>query len=148
MISSFKQGELTVTNYFTQLKILWDELDLFCLLSTYSCASKCTCNSLVNVSKYKAQDQIIKFLRGLNDNYSTVRTQILLILAKEVIKTMLQPVTEVLDTEEEAMEDDILPKFAVIVERQYIPLIHAIKSMTFHLISSLKIRIMIKVIRM
>ena len=78
MISSFKQGELTVTNYFTQLKILWDELDLFCLLSTYSCASKCTCNSLVNVSKYKAQDQIIKFLRGLNDNYSTVRTQILL----------------------------------------------------------------------
>jgi len=32
----------------------------------------------VNVSKYKAQDQIIKFLRGLNDNYLTVRTQILL----------------------------------------------------------------------
>ena len=32
----------------------------------------------MNVSKYKTQDQIIKFLRGLNDNYSTVRTQILL----------------------------------------------------------------------
>jgi len=30
MISSFRQGELTITNYFTQLKILWDELDLFC----------------------------------------------------------------------------------------------------------------------
>jgi len=54
MISSFKQGELTVTNYFTQLKILWDELDLFRPLSTCSCASKCTCNALVNVSKYKA----------------------------------------------------------------------------------------------
>ncbi|XP_068466534.1 uncharacterized protein [Phaseolus vulgaris] len=76
MISSFKQGELTVTNYFTQLKILWDELGLFCPLSASSCASKC--NTLVNVSKYKTQDQIIKFLRGLNDNYSTVRTQILL----------------------------------------------------------------------
>jgi len=78
MISSFEQGELTVTNYFTQLKILWDELDLFRPLSTCSCASKGTCNALVNVSKYKAQDQIIKFLRGLNDNYSIVRTQILL----------------------------------------------------------------------
>jgi len=47
------------------------------------------------------------------------------------------------DTEEEAMEEDILPKFAVIVKRQGIPLIHAIKSMVFHLISSLKIRTMI-----
>jgi len=32
----------------------------------------------VNVSIYKAQDQIIQFLRGLNDSYLTVRTQILL----------------------------------------------------------------------
>jgi len=78
MISSFKQGELTVTNYFTQLKVIWDELDLFRLLPICSCASKCTCYALVNVSKYKAQDQIIKFIRGLNDNYLTVRTQILL----------------------------------------------------------------------
>ena len=38
--------------------------------------------------------------------------------------------------EEEAMEDDILPKFAVIVERQGISLIHAIKSVVFHLISN------------
>ena len=56
---------------------------------------------------------------------------------------MLQPMAEVLDTEEEAMEEDILPKFVVFVEGQDIPLIHAIKSMTFHLISSSKIRIMI-----
>ena len=87
MISSFKQGELTVTNYFTQLKIIWDELDLFRPLSTCSCASKCTCNALVNVSKYKAQDQIIKFLRGLNDNYSTVRRQVFGYQSKVMIAT-------------------------------------------------------------
>jgi len=46
------------------------------------------------------------------------------------------------------MEDNILPKFAIIVERQGIPLIHAIKNMVFHLISSLKIRTMIRVILM
>jgi len=74
IISSFKQGELIITNYFTQLKILWNELDIFCLLT----ASKCTCNAFVNVSKYKAQNHIVKFLRGLNDNYVTVRAQILL----------------------------------------------------------------------
>jgi len=42
--------------------------------------------------------------------------------------------------EEEVMEEDILPKFAIIVERQGIPLIHTIKSVVFHLISNLKIR--------
>ena len=61
---------------------------------------------------------------------------------------MLQPMAEVLDTEDEALEEDILPKFAIIVERQDVPLIHAIKSMAFNLISSLKIRIMIRVILM
>jgi len=40
--------------------------------------------------------------------------------------------------EEEAMEEDIFTKFAIIVERQDIPLIHAIKSMALHLISNLK----------
>jgi len=45
-----------------KLKVLWDELDLFRPLPICSCASKCTCDALVNVSKYKAQDQIIKFL--------------------------------------------------------------------------------------
>ena len=46
------------------------------------------------------------------------------------------------------MEEDILPKFAVIVERLGIPLIHAIKNITFHLISSLKIKTMIRIILM
>jgi len=46
MISSL--NELSITNYFTQLKILWDELDLFRPLPACSCD-----NGLVNVSKYK-----------------------------------------------------------------------------------------------
>jgi len=37
----------------------------------------------------------------------------------------------VVDMEEEVMEEDILPNFAVIVERQGIPLIHAIKKHGF-----------------
>jgi len=66
---------------------------------------------------------------------------------------MPQPMEEVLAMEEEVMEEevmeeDILPKFAVIVERQGIPLMHAIKNMVSHLISSLKIRTMIRVVLM
>jgi len=64
------------------------------------------------------------------------------------MKTMLPSMAEVVDTGEEAMKENIPPKFTVIVERQGIPLIHAIKNMVFHLISSLKIRTMIRVILM
>jgi len=63
-------------------------------------------------------------------------------------KTMLQPMAEVLATEKEVMEEDILPKFVVIVERHGIPFIHAIENMVFHLISSLTIITMIRVILM
>jgi len=45
------------------------------------------------------------------------------------------------------MEKNILPKFAVMVEKQGIPLIHAIKNMVFHLISSLKIIIMSRIMK-
>nr|KYP31433.1 hypothetical protein KK1_048262 [Cajanus cajan] len=55
LISSFKQGELTVTNYFTELKILWDELEVFRPLPTCSCAIKCSCNVMTNFSKYKTE---------------------------------------------------------------------------------------------
>ncbi|XP_020225129.1 uncharacterized protein LOC109807015 [Cajanus cajan] len=55
-----------------------DELDVFRPLSPCTCAIKCTCAASISIGKYKSQDQVIKFLRGLNDNYSTVKTQILL----------------------------------------------------------------------
>ena len=51
-----------------------------------------------------------------------------MLLAKEVIITILRPMAWMVDMEEETMEEDILLKFVVIVERQGIPLIHAIKS--------------------
>ena len=57
---------------------------------------------------------------------------------------MLRPMEKVLVLEEEAMEEEIFIKFAVIMERQGIPLIHLIERMVFSLISSLKIRTMIR----
>ena len=82
-------------------------------------------------------------LHNKRDKFLVINPRQWLLLAKEVIKTKLQPMEKVL-----AMEEDMLPKFAVIMERQGIPLIHAIESMTFHLIPSLKIWTMIKVILM
>nr|KYP69066.1 hypothetical protein KK1_022717 [Cajanus cajan] len=64
-ITPLKQREMSDTNYFTKLKTLWDELEVFCSLPICTYAIKCSCNALVNIGKYKTQDQVIKFLRGL-----------------------------------------------------------------------------------
>ncbi|KAG8636045.1 hypothetical protein MANES_16G093766v8 [Manihot esculenta] len=60
---SFKQGDLSVTDYLTRMKLLWDELDNFRPIP------QCT-----YANPYK-----IRFLKGLNDQFSYVRSQIMLI---------------------------------------------------------------------
>ncbi|XP_019465369.1 PREDICTED: uncharacterized protein LOC109363564 [Lupinus angustifolius] len=72
-IFNFRQGELDISNYFTQLKILWDELDNFRPLP------KCTCEAMPDTKKYFMEDRVIAFLRGLNDTYAGIRSQIMIL---------------------------------------------------------------------
>ena len=78
-IYAFHQNSLTVTDYFTQLKILWDELVNLRPIPTCSCDPKCSCEALKIVRNYQSNDHVIRFLKGLNDNFATVRSQIMLI---------------------------------------------------------------------
>ncbi|WVZ08791.1 hypothetical protein V8G54_022137, partial [Vigna mungo] len=68
-IYSLKQGALSVIDFYTHLKSLWEELDNYRTLTPCSC-SACT---------YHSQDFIIRFLKGLNDRFAMVRSQILLL---------------------------------------------------------------------
>ncbi|XP_022137506.1 uncharacterized protein LOC111008934 isoform X2 [Momordica charantia] len=67
-IASHRQGNSSITSYFTRLKTLWDELE------TYNDLSQC-CSSGEHVEREK----VMQFLVGLNDPYSTICHQILLI---------------------------------------------------------------------
>ena len=78
-ISSLKQGDRSVTDYFTQLKILWDELMNFRPTPICMCIPQCNCNAFEIIRKYNHQDYVIHFLKGLNPNFSTVKLHILLI---------------------------------------------------------------------
>ena len=64
----FKQGDLSVSDYFTKMKIIWDELNNFRPLPDCSCCAK----------SYIQQDYVIRFLKGLNDRFTNVRSQIML----------------------------------------------------------------------
>ncbi|WVZ05164.1 hypothetical protein V8G54_018510 [Vigna mungo] len=71
--AALKQGERTVTEYFTKLCIIWDELDNFRPEPTCSCETKCSCKLTSTIAQRKHEDQILQFLRELNEQYSNIQ---------------------------------------------------------------------------
>ena len=78
-IYAFQQHSLNVTDYFTQLKILWDELSNLRPALNCSCNLICNCGALQVMRNYHANDCVIKFLKGLNESFTVVRSQIMII---------------------------------------------------------------------
>jgi hypothetical protein len=78
-IYTLKQGNKTISEFFTALKILWEELESYLPAHVCNCPCKCVC--VTGVSNAKHQHDLIRtirFLTGLNDTYDMVRSQILL----------------------------------------------------------------------
>ena len=63
-IYALKQGSQNVTDYFTNLKTVWEELDNYRPLSFCNCPAR----------TYHQQDFIIRFLKGLYERFSVVRS--------------------------------------------------------------------------
>ena len=72
-ISCLSQENNSVSSYFTTLKGLWDEL------GNHQPIPTCTCGALKTILSYHHQQQVYQFLMGLNESFSHVRGQILLI---------------------------------------------------------------------
>ena len=76
-IVDLHQGEVSITNFFTQLKVLWDQLQSYSPFPTCTCG-KCVCNVNKRLSDLQVRESVLKFLMGLNDSFSQVRSQVLL----------------------------------------------------------------------
>ncbi|XP_057734746.1 uncharacterized protein LOC130950242 [Arachis stenosperma] len=74
---ALKQEDMNVTAYFTELKKMWEELDNFRTIPSCSCGRDCNCGLAV-VRNFRTEDQITRFLRGLNEQYAGVRSQVML----------------------------------------------------------------------
>ncbi|KAF8411394.1 hypothetical protein HHK36_003943 [Tetracentron sinense] len=72
-ISSLSQENDSVSTYFTSLKGLWDEL------GNHQPVPSCTCGALKTLMAYHQQQYVYQFLMGLNESFSHIRGQILLI---------------------------------------------------------------------
>ena len=73
---SIKQGDMSVTANFTKLKSLWEELDYLKHIPSYACGENCNCGLGV-VRGYKRNSYVVRFLRGLNEQHSFVRSQVI-----------------------------------------------------------------------
>ncbi|KAG7597976.1 Retrotransposon Copia-like N-terminal [Arabidopsis suecica] len=72
-IWSLHQGSMNLSTYYTKLKTLWDDLDGADCVKT---CQNCTCCR--TISTHSEHTKIIKFLAGLNESYSSARSQIIM----------------------------------------------------------------------
>ena len=74
---AFKQCSLSVTEYHTGLKAFWEELENYRPIPSCTCPARCSCEAMRNARQFKQQEYVIKFLNGLDEQYSQVKLQIL-----------------------------------------------------------------------
>lgn len=70
-ISTISQGEMTIAQYFTKLKKLWDELT--CLMPVPVCSCNCKCGAIKKVIEMNEANHLLQLLMGLNEGYDVIR---------------------------------------------------------------------------
>lgn len=77
-IYALRQGSSTVTEFYSELKVLWEELETYMHMPACSCPIKCSCAAMRNARHHHTLNYAIRFLTSLNENFSVVKSQILL----------------------------------------------------------------------
>lgn len=75
-IHSLTHGTMTVTDYYTTLKGLWNEYDSIMPCPRCSCA--CSCAESKMFQDHYEYERLLEFLMGLNETYVAARGQILM----------------------------------------------------------------------
>jgi len=75
-IYTLKQGDNSISSYYTKMKKHWQELDNFRPIPTSNCVEDC--KVIAKMREYKYSDQVISFLKGFKEQFSEVRSQIML----------------------------------------------------------------------
>ncbi|WVY92860.1 hypothetical protein V8G54_031948 [Vigna mungo] len=102
--TTLSQGELSVTEFFTKLRIIWDELDSFRPDPVCICKSKCSCTVSSILSQRKHEDRAMQLLRGLNSQYTNIQSHILLL---DPLPPILKIFSLVIQQERHIMTDHV-----------------------------------------
>ncbi|GAU49924.1 hypothetical protein TSUD_180420 [Trifolium subterraneum] len=77
-IYSLKQESRSVTEFYSDLKLLWEELKLYLPIPNCTCRQRCSCEAMRAARNNHTILYVIRFLTGLNENFAMVKSQILL----------------------------------------------------------------------
>ncbi|CAN1778901.1 Retrovirus-related Pol polyprotein from transposon RE1 [Linum perenne] len=79
-IHACKQGDDSVSQYYTNIKGLWEEYTQFSPIVPCTCApgNAALCLAVEAFKTKQENDYLIRFLRGLNENFDVVKTQLLM----------------------------------------------------------------------
>ncbi|XP_071695884.1 uncharacterized protein [Rutidosis leptorrhynchoides] len=75
-ITSVHQENMTVSAYYTKLRGIWDEIQSVSPSPLCTC-NLCTCNLGKSLNDMRDKEKLNDFLMGLNEEYSSIRSQIL-----------------------------------------------------------------------
>ncbi|KAL3376546.1 hypothetical protein AABB24_003134 [Solanum stoloniferum] len=75
-INDFTRGILDIIVYYTRMKKLWEELNTLSVKNQCSCV--CVCGAKDGMHKAEQDRRLIQFLMGLNEVYTVVRGNILM----------------------------------------------------------------------
>ena len=70
-ITDLHQGETSIIDVFTQLKVLGDQLQNNSPFPSSTCG-KCTCNVNKRLTDLQSRESVMKFLMGISDSFSQV----------------------------------------------------------------------------
>jgi hypothetical protein len=77
-MSALKQDSRSVTDFYSELKLLREELEIYLPMPNCTCRHRCTCEAMRTARSNHHTLHVIRFLTGLNENFSVVKSQILL----------------------------------------------------------------------
>ncbi|GAU22715.1 hypothetical protein TSUD_138390 [Trifolium subterraneum] len=75
---ALRQDSRSVTEFYSDLKLIWEELEIYLPMPTCSCRIRCSCEAMRIARANHSLLYIIRFLTGLNENFAMVKSQILL----------------------------------------------------------------------
>uniref|UniRef100_A0A803NB71 Retrotransposon gag domain-containing protein n=1 Tax=Chenopodium quinoa TaxID=63459 RepID=A0A803NB71_CHEQI len=84
---SLKQNSNTVNVYYTVMSSLWEELDSMNAMPVVTETTAEMRNLLNAIAKYQEESRLFQFLNGLSDQYSAMRTQLLMMTPLPTVDT-------------------------------------------------------------
>lgn len=77
-IYTLQQDSKFVTSFYSEWKISWEDLEIYMHVPNCTCRVRCSCEFIRNDRHNQNLLYAIRFFTGLNDNFTMVKSQILL----------------------------------------------------------------------